>query len=56
MGEKDHAPAQFCAIAPAAFDRLPMIVIVWFIIDATTGLVEFMLANAPIASVRFPVT
>lgn len=53
-----------------------MIVIVWFIIDATTGLVlrtqglsqtrddgmvwkntyEFMLANSPIASVRFPVT
>jgi len=55
MEKKDQAP-QFCAIAPAAFARLPMIVIVWFIIDATTGLVEFMLANSPIASVRFPVT
>ena len=68
--------AQFCAIAPAAFARSPMIVIVWFIIASTAGLVlrtqglsqtrgdgmgwkntyEFMPANSPIASVRFPVT
>jgi len=48
--KKVQALAQFFAIAfPAATTEF-MIAIVWFIIDATAGLVEFMLANWVIAA------
>jgi hypothetical protein len=38
-GKKDQALAQSCANAPAALAKLPINVIVWFIIDSTAGLV-----------------